>query len=147
MQPIKYILSNTPEKNALIFSTLSWAGYLKDWSGPKKGERPSAYIVVLGDKDIRAEVKWDDGIVAQTIMLGAVEQGYGGCIFASINKVELREMLQLSEQYEILLILALGKPKEQVVIDSVKDGNIKYWRDENDIHHVPKRELEDLILT
>jgi len=147
LQPLKYILSTNREKNKLIFNTLSWAAYLKDWKGPKEGERPSAYIVMLGDKNIAKDFRYDAGICAQTIMLGATEKGFGGCILASINRDKLREGLDIPEDFEILLVLALGKPNETVVIEDMKDAkDIKYWRDEKGIHHVPKRLLNDLIL-
>ncbi len=145
-QALKYILSCSPEKNDSIFKTLSWAGYLSDWPGPREGERPSAYIVVLGDREISSRFYADPGIAMQTILLGAVEQGYGGCIFASINRETLRTLLSLSEKYEILYVMALGKPKETVVIEEIKNNDVKYWRDKEGIHHVPKRGIDELIL-
>jgi nitroreductase len=147
-QPLRFMLSNEPDKNAAIFPHLRWAGYLKDWPGPAEGERPSAYIAVLGDTAIRKEFGCDHGIAAQTIMLGAAEKGLGGCIIASLDKRGLRELLAIPERYEILLVLALGKPKEKVVIDEIgPDGDVKYWREPDGTHHVPKRRLEDIILT
>jgi nitroreductase len=147
MQPLKYILSNTAEKNASIFSCLSWALDIKGWGGHKEGERPSAYIIILGDTEIAKAVFCDHGIVAQTIMLGAVDKGLGGCILASIKKDRLRELLAIPERYEILLALALGKPKEQVIVEPVgPSGNVKYWRDSLGAHHVPKRALDDIII-
>ena len=146
-QPLKYILSCDPQKNSLIFPHLGWAGYLKDWPGPRKGERPSAYIIILRDTDINHPIGVDHGIAAQSILLGATEKGLGGCIMASIQKEELRKALDIPAQNEILLVLALGKPREKVVIDTVKpDGDIKYWRDGEEVHHVPKRRLDDIIL-
>jgi nitroreductase len=147
-QPLKYILSCDRDKNARIFPTLAWAGYLTEWLGPDEGERPSAYIVVLGDTEIAQSFGTDHGIAAQTILLGATEMGYGGCIIASIRKDALRQALTIPPRYEILLVLALGKPKEQVQIDPVgADGDIKYWRDSALVHHVPKRALDDIILS
>ncbi len=146
-QPLKYILSCDPQQNAKIFSCLAWAAYLKDWKGPEEGERPAAYIIVLGDTDISKDAGWDHGIACQSILLGAREKGLGGCMLGSINREVLREQLDISKQYTILLVLAIGKPKEEVVLDKVgADGNIRYWRDEQGIHHVPKRELEDIIV-
>ena len=129
------------------FSTLAWAGYLKDWPGPVEGERPSAYIIILGDKRIRQSFGVDPGIAAQSILLGATEKGLGGCIIASIKKEVLAEALKIPEELEILLALALGKPKERVVIDPVgPDGDIKYWREADGTHHVPKRPLDEIII-
>jgi nitroreductase len=146
-QPLKFILSVTVEKNSKIFSNLAWAGYLKEWNGPKKGERPSAYIIILGDTEISQDFYCDHGIAAQSILLGAVEKDLGGCIIGSIKRMNLREELHIPLRYEILLVIALGKPKEKVVLESVtRDGDTKYWRDKNRVHHVPKRSLEELIL-
>jgi nitroreductase len=146
-QPLKYVLSCDPQTNALIFPHLGWAAYLKDWPGPAEGERPSAYIIVMGDKSISQSFGCDHGIAAQSILLGATEQGFGGCMIATIRKAELTQIFAIPEQYEILLVLALGKPKETVVLEPVApDGDIKYWRDEHAVHHVPKRSLDDIII-
>ncbi|HEY71675.1 MAG: nitroreductase [Chloroflexi bacterium] len=147
LQPLKYILSCDPQTNADIFPHTRWAGYLKDWDGPEEGERPAAYVVVLGDTGIRKSFGCDHGIAAQSIILGATERRLGGCIIGSIDRPNLRQALDIPEQYEILLVLALGKPKERVVIEEVgPDGDIKYYRDDEDVHHVPKRPLDELIL-
>lgn len=148
LQPLKYLLSNTPKKNSLIFSRLAWAGYLKDWTGPKEGERPAAYIIILGDTEITKNFGCDQGIAAQSILLGAVEKDLGGCILGSIDRDGLRNDLHIPGRYEILLVLALGKPKEKIMLDVLKsDNDIKYWRDDKNLHHVPKRKLEDIILS
>jgi nitroreductase len=147
LQPLKFFLANTPDQAAAIFPHLAWAGYLKDWPGPAEGERPAAYIVILGDTQISSNINCDHGIAAQSILLGAVEKGLGGCIVASIQKDTLRAALDISARYNILLVLALGKPKETVQVDPVgPDGDIKYWRDEQAVHHVPKRPLDELII-
>ncbi len=147
-QPLKYRLSWEPTVNAQIFPHLGWAGYLKEWPGPEEGERPSAYIVILGDTEISKGFGVDHGIAAQSILLGAAEKGLGGCIIATVQKASLAEALGIPVRYEILLVLALGRPKETVVIDPVgPDGDIKYWRDAQGVHHVPKRALEEIILT
>jgi nitroreductase len=147
LQPLKYMLFNEPEKNALIFKHLKWAAYLKDWSVPSEGERPSAYIIILGDKDITPHFGCDYGIAAQSILLGATEKGYGGCIIASIAKEGLRADLEIPERFEILLVLALGDPLKNVEIERIgPDGDIKYWRDKKGTHHVPKRSLEEIIV-
>lgn len=146
-QPLKYILANEAERNAAIFQTLGWAGYLKDWPGPEEGERPAAYIVILGDTAIRSDFGVDPGIAAQSIMLGATEKGLGGCILHSIKRNALREALGIDERFQIELVLALGKPKETVVIDPVgPDGDIRYWRDADGVHHVPKRALDEILV-
>jgi nitroreductase len=145
MQPLKYAGSVNPQLNAEIFSNLGWAGYLSEWNGPSVGERPSAYIIVLQDKSISENRYCDDGIAVQTIMLGAVEDGFGGCIIGSVNKAKVAKILKLPDHLEIIWVLALGKPAETVVIEDMTDNNVKYWRDEKQVHHVPKRKPEELI--
>ncbi len=147
LQPLKFILSNTPERNADIFATLVWAGYLKDWDGPAQSERPTAYIIILHDKQINKNQGCDHGIAAQSIMLGVCEKGIAGCMVGSIDRKQLRRKLAIANQYDISLVLALGKADEIIVLEDAKeDGSIEYYRDKNDIHHVPKRKLTDLIL-
>ena len=146
-QSLKYILSCEKNKNDLIFPTLAWAGYLKDWPSPIEGEKPSAYIVMLNDTEITENYWCDPGIAAQSILLGATEKGLGGCIFASVKRDELRSTLKIDERYEILYVLAVGKPKEKVVLEKVgPKGDIKYWRDSQGVHHVPKRPLEEIVI-
>ena len=147
-QALKFRLCNTPEETEKVFDTLGWAGALPDWDGPEKGERPSAYIIILCDLSLGKNKLHDDGIVAQTIMLGAVEKGYGGCMLGNVQRSRLAEALQIdTEKYSIDLVLALGKPKEEVVLVPVnEDGDVRYYRDENQVHYVPKRRLEDLIV-
>jgi nitroreductase len=147
LQPLRYILSCDPQKNRLIFPHLGWAGYLKDWPGPEEGERPAAYIVMIGDTEISQAIDCDHGIAAQSILLGAAEKGLGGCIIGSVRREELRRALDIPAHYEILLVLALGKPKETVVVETVgPDGDVRYWRDSQGVHHVPKRPLNDIII-
>jgi len=146
LQPLKFMLSCDPQTNALIFPLLGWAGYLKDWPGPEEGERPAAYIVILGDKELRPSFGIDHGIAAQSMLLGAVEMGLGGCILGSVQRDKLRQVFEIPPHIDILHVVALGKPKEKVQLDAVgPDGDIKYWRDEEGVHHVPKRALDDII--
>lgn len=148
LQPLKYILSCNTQKNAQIFSCLAWAGYLKDWPGPKEGERPAAYIITLGDTNISKNFGCDHGIANQSILLGAREIGLAGCMIGAINRENLADILNIPPRFKILLALAIGKPKEEVVIETAKtDDNIKYWRDNKNIHHVPKRSLSNIVLS
>lgn len=146
-QPLKYRLCSSDEENSKVFRHLRWAGYLKTGGVPVEGERPSAYIVMLLDTQIASQCFWDHGIAAQSIMLGAVEKGYGGCMFGSIDKEGLRGDLALDDRYQILMVLALGKPKETVILEPLGiQGDIKYYRDEDGVHHVPKRSLDELLV-
>lgn len=147
LQPLKYYISSDKEANAKIFPTLAWAGYLKDWDGPEESERPTAYIVMLVDKTLTTGTPAiDEGIACQSILLGAVEKGLGGCIIQSVKKKELAAILGIPESLEVALVIALGKPKEEVQLVAVKGDDVKYYRDGNGVHYVPKRSIDDIII-
>jgi nitroreductase len=146
-QSLRYFITNEPTMNEQIFTTLSWAGYLKDWKGPSETERPTAYIVVATSIELKnAHTTFDAGVAVQSILLSAVEQGLGGCIIVALKKETLAEIIGLDKSLEIVCVIALGKPVEKVVIDTMEDGNYHYWRDENQVHHVPKRSLKEILL-
>lgn len=147
-QALRFKLINSEKDNAKVFNNLTWAGLLKEWPGPEEGERPSAYIIIMCDLSIGCNKYFDDGIAAQTILLGATEKGLGGCMFGSINRKNLAEELSIDlEKYSIDIVVALGKPKETVmIVDLPESGSTAYYRDENGVHYVPKRSLDDIIL-
>ncbi len=147
-QPLKYVISTNRNKNYEIFKTLKWAGYLQDWDGPSENQRPSAYIVILRDRTMSTEdfSLIDTGIALQTIILSLAENGLGSCTIAAVDKNRLKEVLSINDDTkEILCVLAIGKPKENVIITDMKNGDIKYYRDEKGNHYVPKRSLNELI--
>lgn len=147
LQPLKYFVSSDNEQNGIIFDHLSWAAYLRDWDGPVEGERPAAYILILGDQAIRKSFAVDAGIAAQSIRLGVTELGLGSCLLGSIQRDALAAALGLASHLSILFVIAIGKPKEEVVLEPVReDGGIKYWRDDEGVHHVPKRHLDEVLV-
>jgi len=146
VQSLRYMLSCDEKTNDAVFETLRWAKYFDNWS-PVIGERPTAHIVMLNKPELFPNAWTEAGIAAQSILLGAVEFGLGGCMFRNIDRKRLKQNLNISDEYEILMVLALGKPTEIIKIDVLEEGeNYKYWRDEKLVHHVPKRKLEDVIL-
>jgi nitroreductase len=147
LQPLKFIVCSDPKINARVFPFIGWAAYLADWKGPEEGERPSAYIIMLGDTAISPQFSLDPGIAAQSILLGAREADLAGCMIGAFNEKGVRKVFEIEEHLQILLVLALGKPAEEACIESIsRDGDIRYWRDERGVHHVPKRNLEDIIV-
>ncbi len=146
-QPLKYIISVSGEMNEKIFSTLAWAASLSDWGGPSESERPTGYIVILTDTHIKESADMDVGIAAQTIRLLAEEEGLGGCMIASIDRDELRKILNIPEYLTISLVIALGKAAEKVVLEEADSSEkIEYYRDEASVHHVPKRKLDEVLI-
>jgi nitroreductase len=150
-QPYKFMISTNRDSNNRIYETLAWAGYLPDWAGPGPGEKPSAYIIIAHDRNLSKNLDRDNlcygcGIVAQSIMLGAAEKGIGGCMIGSVQRMKLANEFSIPESYEILLVLALGLPSEKIVLEEMNEtGDVRYWRDEDNVHHVPKRKLEEMV--
>jgi nitroreductase len=146
-QAIKFLLCNRPEMNAQIFKHLVWASRMPEWGGPKEGERPAAYIIVVADHELGKIFNFDHVVAGVSILLGAVERGLGGCLVGAFSQKKMHSTLGLSDRYTPLLAIALGKPNETIVLDPLgPDGNTAYWNDEQGVHHVPKRSLDDLIL-
>ena len=149
LQPLRYYIANDVELCEKIFPLLKWAGYLIDWDGPEKGERPSAYLIQCLDTSLTKNYLCDDGIQLQAITLGATALSLGCCIIKSFNALKLEEILGLSDNLEPLYVVAIGKPIEKVVIDDMDNedkNDIRYYRTSEGIHHVPKRTLPDLII-
>ena len=150
IQPLKYFAASEPETVALIQPLTHWAGKLKELHLPREGHRPTAFIVICQDmsvSDSPTMFQRDIGIAAQTILLAATEKGLGGCMIGSFEKNTLKKALSLPEQIEPMMVLAIGKPDETVLLTEVgPDGSTDYYRDENDVHFVPKRALKDILL-
>ena len=149
-QPLKYAIVSDPDACERLFGCCTWAAQLKDWGGPQVGERPTGFIVICKDMALSMNdtfTAWDTGIAAQTMMLGAVERGYGGCMIAAFRKEQCAEVLGLDRDVlEPSVILALGKPVEDCrIVDAKADGSVAYWRDEQQVHFVPKRSLNEVL--
>jgi nitroreductase len=146
-QPLKYMLSCTEPTNGKIFATLKWAAHLSDWPGPSPSEQPTAYILILNDTTIKDNCGADHCIAAQSMLLGAVDRGLGGCMLGAIDRPALCEALNIPEHLQVKLVLAIGKPRETIIVEDVgPDGSTKYYRDKDGNHHVPKRPLSELIV-
>ena len=143
-QPLKYIIVNEVGLLEEVFSTTNWAGILPKYF-PTKKEMPTAYIIILLNKEIRQSCGHDCGIAAMAISIVAHDEGLGACILGAIDRPAQRKILRISDQYDIMLAVALGYPAEKPVVDEVENGNTKYWLDKEDKLHVPKRKLDNII--
>lgn len=142
-QGLRFRLCYEKDERTKLLSLTKWAGALSDRHFPPEGHEPTAYIVICTEQDIFMR---DVGIAAQTIMLSATELGLGGCMIGSFDAAKVTELLRLPPKMTPRLILALGKPDETVVLEDAENNQLAYYRDEKDIHHVPKLKTEDMIL-
>ncbi|MEE8397898.1 MAG: nitroreductase family protein [Desulfobacterales bacterium] len=140
-QALKFIISDDPERNALIYP------YVAIDNNPVEGERAAAYIVILEDRNVKMVMQADLGIAAQTIMLAATEKGYGGVMIGAINRPGLQKALKLPDHLAVVLILAIGKTVEEMVIETQEEGTMAVqWWETKDIRHVPKRALDEILV-
>ena len=150
LQPFKYRIVWEQPLLDQLFAITKWGARYKNYSGPAQGEQPTGYIVICCDTDIRpaAASSLDTGIVAELLVLAAAEAGLGSCMIGNFSREKCRELLHLPEKIEPLLVVAFGKPNDTIVLEEIDNGeSTDYYRDEKGVHHVPKRKLEDILLS
>jgi len=146
-QPLKYAVLHTPEQCARMFPHTRWAGALKGWGGPAEGERPTAYVLIFCDTKISRDSGCDHGIAAQTLLLSAAAQGYGGCMLGAIDRRKIKAEFSIPANLEMPLLVALGVPAEKVVLEEAQvGGDVTYYRDAQSVHHVPKRPMAEVLV-
>jgi nitroreductase len=129
---------------AQLFETLNWAAYIQPKWTPKGAERPTAYIVVLVKDTQNPFYERDVGLATENIVLAAEGEGLGSCILCNIERVKIQDICKIPMTHAVDSVIALGYKSETSVVEDLKDS-VKYWRDEHDVLHVPKRKLEDII--
>ena len=149
-QPLKYRLVDTKEGVEKVMPLTAWAGALKDITLPPEGKHPTAFVVICHDTTVRenpASSEKDVGIAAMTLLLSATEAGYGGCMIGAFEKDRMGEVLRIPEKYVPILLVAFGAPDETVFItEPGQDGSVVYYRDDHNLHFVPKRMLDDILI-
>ena len=146
LQRLRYLAVTEMSEVLTLTKEVKWAGYLTDWDGPSDGEAPAAYLILLSPESTGVS-QIDVGIAAETILLSAAEKGVGGCMILNFPREALTERYKLAGKYKIELVISLGVPAEKVEIEEMKEGNVRYYRDQNDVHRVPKRALSEVFLT
>lgn len=145
LQPLRYISVSLPENVDKIYPCMRWAGYLADWDGPIESERPVGYVIVLAEKGSSKFVQVDAGLAMQNMCMFAMAGGVGSCMIGNMDQEKIRELLEIDEKYDIIYAIAFGHPVEEVVLDEC-DGDVKYFRDADQVHHVPKRSFKDVLI-
>ena len=146
LQRLRYLALTEKSDVLALTKEVKWAGYLTDWDGPDETEAPTAYLLLLSPEETGVS-PIDVGIAAETILLAAAEKGIGGCMILNFPREELTKRYQLAKKYKIELVISLGVPAEKVELEEMKEGNVRYYRDGNGVHHVPKRPLSEVFLT
>ena len=145
-QPLRYRIVTDPAECNLVFPHTKWAGALKNWPGPQPGQRPTAYVVILAAAGKTPAT--DVGIAAQTLQLAATAHGYAACMLGAIDRPSIHAALGLPKDLDIQLLVALGRPGETITLEPLPEsGSTAYWRSEDQTHHVPKRSLDEVLVS
>ena len=148
-QPIEYIIVDESSIKKQLFEQLSWAGDVRPRRNPVPGSRPMAYIVVLvnSQRELGDFGKVDAAAAIENIVLTAWSKGIGSCWLGAIQRENIRKILAVPEQFKIDSVIALGYPDEQPVMENAKDNkdeSLKYYLDDQDVLHVPKRNIASI---
>ncbi len=145
IQPLKFVIVKSSEMLDEIFACTKWAGYL-DNGTPSENERPMAYIVILGDTQIKKneDFKCETGIAGSHIVIAAMEYGIASCWLGALNREEIARAISLTDNLKVLDVIALGYPNQNSVTVDMTD-DVKYYLDGNKVLNVPKRSLENVI--
>ncbi len=155
-QRLRFHVVSAPAECDAVFENLVWAAALKDWPGPAENERPGGYIAILAERAAPGKpaapiTEVDCGIAAQTMMLAARSSSpeVAACMFKAF-KPEIMDAMGLdADVCELKLMMAFGHPAEEQKIEPVSaspTGTLAYWRDEAQVHHVPKRALSEVLV-
>lgn len=146
-QPLKFAVIDAKNQCDDIFPFIKWAAYLTN-GAPRENERPAAYIAILGDTSIKASGAFEveAGAAVTTMMIEAVEMGLGSCWLGAIDRGEIKKALGFADNLNVVYLLALGYPKQESKITEMKNGDVKYFLDENGVINVPKRNLQEIIV-
>ena len=144
-QPLKFRIIEDKETMEKIFPKTKWAAML-DNGTPAENERPTAYIAVLGDTDIKKSVEVDAGAAVTSMMLAAYEDGIASCWLGAIDRRAIKDILRLDDKYELTYLLALGYPAQSSKAVEMRDGSTKYFMGDDDVLNVPKRSLDEVLI-
>ena len=143
LQPIRFIGVTDPELRDAIFKGLRWAAYLPGFEILPE-HRPMGYVVLTCDSAKKNSCRFDLGAASTTLMLAAEGEGLATCALASFDREALMKDLQISENMEPLLVIALGYPAQKSKVVPYA-GDVKYFEDENGELCVPKLSLEEVL--
>jgi len=145
LQPLRYRIVTAPEERDQVFGCLRWAAALREWRGPAEGERPTGYLVLLAAPGLNPDSAV--GIAGQTIQLGATAIGYAACMMTNVDREGVHRALALPRDLSVTMVIALGRPGETIALEEMpEDGNTAYWRTPDQVHHVPKRSLDEVLV-
>ncbi|HML47474.1 MAG TPA: nitroreductase family protein [Clostridia bacterium] len=145
-QPLRFIGIRSADLCEKLFAHLRWAGHLPDGSASPTAEtQPAAYVVLLVDKNIRAQSDNDAGAAAMSMMLSAQAHGVASCWLGAVDRAKIAALLDLdAERFQVHTVIALGYPAQTSRAVPMDGENVKYYLEAPDKLCVPKRKPEDV---
>lgn len=147
-QPLKFIYVRDRETVNKVFDITAWAGAIPNGEGrPKVGQRPTMFVAILSVKELKCHyTQFDEGLAVSNLTLTAYSHGVGSCIIGSVKHNELRELLNIGDEFDISCVIAFGYPTHKSTVIDAENGNITYYLDENKDYVVPKRTVSDCVI-
>lgn len=137
----RMVLSDEAEK---VLPHIRLGAALPELNLPQKGSEPRAFIIICSIAEESRFVDIDLGIAAQSMLLQATEIGLNGICIAAFDKQRIKEQFNLP--YEPLMILAIGRGKDNIVLTEIKANESHNYYRKDGIHYVPKLSFEELII-
>ena len=145
-QSLRFVVAEKPEDVAKLCELTKWAAAIPDGAGtPAPEQRPTLYIVVLQDTSVPGHSDIDVGIAVAGMTTAAWAKGVGSCIIGTLPRDRTAQLLGLPENLQVHTGIAFGYPAHRSTVVPLKDGQKKYWRDENGDYYVPKYALSEIV--
>lgn len=145
LQPIEYVIVSRRSLREKIFPCLRWAGYIAPQGNPQPDEEPMAYIIMLVNTRIKErDYQYDVGCAAENIALAAIDENLGTCLMGAIERERISQILSIPDYYIVDLVISLGYPKEEPVVEDLRES-VRYYKDSRGVLHVPKRKLKEIV--
>ena len=146
-QILRFVTISNAETRSVMDKLVVLGGALTPEQRATDAQRPGGYIVICGPANMDDFATMDVGIAAQTINLAACEAGLRTCMIGAVKKDEAAQLIGLPDGLKVKLVMALGVSDEEIrLVGRRDDGKLIYYRDENDVHCVPKITLEEAVI-
>jgi nitroreductase len=124
LQPLEYIIVENAQLVKEVFDCTEWKNYVFE-SGPKKGEEPKTYIVVLIKNAELKHAEFDAGLATENILLAAQNEGIASCCLGAVEWTRINRILKIPTEYYAKMLIALGYPKQEATYTDAEDKKIR----------------------
>lgn len=146
LQQLRYIIIRDTKLLKDIFPLTAWANLVRPSRTPVWGiSAPRCFIAVIASASANQVIHADAGAAIQSMQTMAWSRGLGCCWLGSIQREQIKILLELPDDKQVLYLVAVGYPAEKPVAEDVQEGqSIFYYLDDQQRLHVPKIRPEDV---